>query len=232
MELARTAGVSASAASQHLKLMREAGLVLGDVDGRRRIYRLSADMVGLVQRAAARLLGDAPEPPQDHPSDALVALARQRARTWPQLDELNMLISFRVERLVSAMHKETQRISAQVGLSVGELHALGAIAALGPPYETSPTELRKALWISLPGVGKRLDLLESRGMVERLPNPDDRRGQVVRLTERGKSALEATGVGTRNPSYRALVGMGREEKLALERTLRHWQEAMEYEAQI
>jgi DNA-binding transcriptional ArsR family regulator len=44
-ELAERAGVSQPAASQHLKVLRDAGLVEGRVDGRRRLYRV--DIEGL-----------------------------------------------------------------------------------------------------------------------------------------------------------------------------------------
>ncbi len=159
--------------------------------------------------------------------DPLEALARQRARTWPQLDALNVLISFRVERLVHAIHKEIQRTAASAGLSRGEMLALGAIGALGPPYETSPTELKRALWISLAGIGKRLDLLESRGLIERRPNPDDRRGQVVRVTRRGLDALRATRLGMTNPSYVALTHMPYDRRIELEELLRQWQRMTE-----
>jgi DNA-binding transcriptional ArsR family regulator len=42
-ELAERAGVSQPAASQHLKVLRDAGLVRGRVDGRRRLYRVDVD---------------------------------------------------------------------------------------------------------------------------------------------------------------------------------------------
>ena len=44
-ELARQTGVSQPAASQHLKVLRDAGLVRGRVDGRRRLYQV--DLQGL-----------------------------------------------------------------------------------------------------------------------------------------------------------------------------------------
>jgi DNA-binding transcriptional ArsR family regulator len=42
-ELAERAGLSQPAASQHLKVLRDAGLVRGRVDGRRRLYRVDMD---------------------------------------------------------------------------------------------------------------------------------------------------------------------------------------------
>jgi DNA-binding transcriptional ArsR family regulator len=51
-ELAKQTGVSQPAASQHLKVLRDAGLVRGRVEGRRRLYQV--DLQGL-QRLRAEL---------------------------------------------------------------------------------------------------------------------------------------------------------------------------------
>lgn len=42
-ELAERVGVSQPAASQHLKVLRDAGLIRGRVDGRRRLYRVDSE---------------------------------------------------------------------------------------------------------------------------------------------------------------------------------------------
>jgi DNA-binding transcriptional ArsR family regulator len=42
-ELAERLGVSQPAASQHLKVLKDAGLVHGRVDGRRRLYRVDLE---------------------------------------------------------------------------------------------------------------------------------------------------------------------------------------------
>lgn len=42
-ELAARVGVSQPAASQHLKVLRDAGLVRGRVDGRRRLYQVDSE---------------------------------------------------------------------------------------------------------------------------------------------------------------------------------------------
>lgn len=47
-DLAETAGLSKSAASQHLKLLRDAGLVTVRVDGNRRLYRADLGRVAEV----------------------------------------------------------------------------------------------------------------------------------------------------------------------------------------
>ena len=42
-DLAERVGLSQPAASQHLKVLRDAGLVRGRVDGRRRLYRVDVE---------------------------------------------------------------------------------------------------------------------------------------------------------------------------------------------
>jgi DNA-binding transcriptional ArsR family regulator len=49
-ELAERVGLSQPAASQHLKVLREAGLVRGRVDGRRRLYRVDLDGLERLRR--------------------------------------------------------------------------------------------------------------------------------------------------------------------------------------
>ena len=49
-ELAGRVGVSQPSASQHLKVLREAGLVRGRVDGRRRLYRVDAEALERLRR--------------------------------------------------------------------------------------------------------------------------------------------------------------------------------------
>ena len=67
-ELARRTGLSQPAASQHLKVLRDAGLVRGRVDGRRRLYRVDLEGLERLRREldtywgpALRALKDAAE---------------------------------------------------------------------------------------------------------------------------------------------------------------------------
>jgi DNA-binding transcriptional ArsR family regulator len=71
-ELAAAAGLSRSAASQHLKLLREAGLVHARVDATRRLYRADIERVAEV----ASLLDDF----WATPLERFKALAEQRRR--------------------------------------------------------------------------------------------------------------------------------------------------------
>lgn len=57
-ELARAADLSPSAASPHLKLLRETGLMHVRVDAKRRLYRVDAERLREVRAALDELWGD------------------------------------------------------------------------------------------------------------------------------------------------------------------------------
>jgi DNA-binding transcriptional ArsR family regulator len=58
-ELAERAGLSQPAASQHLKVLRDAGLVRGRVDGRRRLYRVDGEGLERLRRELDAFWGPA-----------------------------------------------------------------------------------------------------------------------------------------------------------------------------
>jgi DNA-binding transcriptional ArsR family regulator len=58
-ELADRTGVSQPAASQHLKVLRDAGLVRGRVDGRRRLYRVDGEGLERLRRELDSFWGPA-----------------------------------------------------------------------------------------------------------------------------------------------------------------------------
>ena len=76
------------------------------------------------------------------------------------------------------------------GLSWGEYVVLAALRRAGPPYQMSPTALYGAVILSSGGITKRLDRLEQAGLVERIPDPADRRGGLVALTDKGRERVD------------------------------------------
>ena len=58
-ELASALPISRPAVSRHLRLLKEAGLVVEEPEGTRRVYRLHEDGVAAVQAYLARVWGDA-----------------------------------------------------------------------------------------------------------------------------------------------------------------------------
>ena len=90
------------------------------------------------------------------------------------------------------MRDHMNPLFAQAGLQPGEFDVLATLRRSGKPYLLSPTQLYEALMISSGGMTNRLDRLERAGLVERRPDPDDRRGKLIALTDAGKRVIDDT----------------------------------------
>ncbi|HEX2036570.1 MAG TPA: MarR family transcriptional regulator [Chloroflexota bacterium] len=66
-----------------------------------------------------------------------------------------------------------------------ELHA-------APQHRLRQSDLLRAVVLTRSGISRLVDRLEAAGLVCRQPNPDDRRGDLVVLTEAGRAALRRT----------------------------------------
>jgi DNA-binding MarR family transcriptional regulator len=117
----------------------------------------------------------------------------QWARERPELPALPMAV---FGRLADAAERVTRDhmdpLFAQSGLQRGEFDVLATLRRSGAPYRLSPTQLYGALMISSGGMTNRLDRLENAGLVERHPDPGDRRGKLIALTENGKRVVDET----------------------------------------
>lgn len=72
----------------------------------------------------------------------------------------------------------------------------------------------------------RIDLLEARGLIERLPDPADRRGTRVRLTGAGRELVDAVVSTHLETEVNLLSGLSTSEREELSRLLATWTRAM------
>ncbi|QGZ41418.1 MarR family winged helix-turn-helix transcriptional regulator [Pseudoduganella flava] len=79
---------------------------------------------------------------------------------------------------------------ARFGLQKGEFDVIATLRRSGTPYELTPTDLYEGLLMTSSAMTSRLDRLERAGLVERHPDPQDRRGVRVRLTEKGLAVID------------------------------------------
>lgn len=110
--------------------------------------------------------------------------------------------------------------SQRLGLNSGELLVLDALFRLGAPYEASPAQLKSHFFISFAGIGKRLVRLEAQGLIERRINHADRRAQIVRLTDAGRSLLHQPTPDCEAPHVRAMERMTSEQQRRLAELLK------------
>lgn len=108
----------------------------------------------------------------------------------PDLDTSPMGVIGRISRISRHLDHLLQRNYTRFNLNGGEFDVLASLRRSGYPYQLTPTELFNSLMLSSGAMTNRLDRLEEAGLIKRLPNPDDRRGILVRLTEQGIELMD------------------------------------------
>jgi DNA-binding MarR family transcriptional regulator len=123
--------------------------------------------------------------------DEVDRLVAAWARERPDLDVRPLEVLSRVTRLARHLDRARRTAFAAHGLEVWEFDVLAALRRAGRPYALSPGRLLEQTMVTSGTMTNRVDRLESRGLVQRLPDPADRRGVRVRLTPRGKDRVDA-----------------------------------------
>jgi DNA-binding MarR family transcriptional regulator len=111
-------------------------------------------------------------------------------RELPDLDLATEGIVERIQKINKYLDRAMNETLAQFNLDRGEWRLLGALRRSGPPYRQSPGYLAEDLGLSSGAMTNRLDRLEAAGLVRRLPDPDDRRGLKIELTDTGWQAWQ------------------------------------------
>ncbi|HET6380195.1 MAG TPA: MarR family transcriptional regulator [candidate division Zixibacteria bacterium] len=106
-------------------------------------------------------------------------------RELPDLDLQTEGVVERIQKLNKYLDRALNDTLAGIGLDRGEWWLLGALRRSGPPYRRSPGHLAQEMGLSSGAMTNRLDRLEERGLVRRLPDPNDRRSLQVELTDAG-----------------------------------------------
>jgi DNA-binding MarR family transcriptional regulator len=154
--------------------------------------------------------------PRDH-VDKIVA---QWRRERPDLDASPLGLFGRLLRIAHVADGALGKEVARYGIQSGWFDLLAALRRTGTPYELNPTELTRATLLSSGGMTKRLDRLEEAGLVERRPDPDDRRGTLVRLTRRGKRVIDRALEAHLANEERLLASLSATDRRALDALLR------------
>ena len=120
--------------------------------------------------------------------DRLVdAWRRQR----PDLDVGPLTVLSRIGRIARRLDLARRRSFAEHGLEQWEFDVLAALRRAGEPFELTPSALLRETLVSSGTMTNRVDRLLERGSVDRMPDPRDRRGVLVRLTPPGRERVDA-----------------------------------------
>jgi DNA-binding MarR family transcriptional regulator len=159
--------------------------------------------------AAARALRDE--------VDVLVAQWKQER---PDLDPSPLEVFSRVSRIALLANRERSEAFEAHGLERWEFDVLAALRRAGSPYALSPGALIRATLVTSATMTHRVDKLVTAGLVTRGPDPDDRRGVLVALTDGGRTRVDAALSTLVAAEERLLDGVSKADRRELAALLR------------
>ena len=124
------------------------------------------------------------------PTDEVDRITQAWQRERPDLDVTPLQVLSRVTRLARHLDLARRQAFAAHALETWEFDVLAALRRAGAPYSLSPGQLGTETLVTSGTMTNRIDRLEQRGLVRREPDPSDRRGVRVVLTETGRTTVD------------------------------------------
>lgn len=153
---------------------------------------------------------------RDEVDDLVAAWRDQR----PDLDVAPLQVLSRVSRLARHLDIARRGAFAAHGLESWEFDVLSALRRAGPPFQLTPGTLLRATLVTSGTMTNRIDRLAAAGLVSREPDPRDRRGVLVTLSDRGREATDAALTDLLERENALLSRLGPEQRQALAELLR------------
>ena len=160
-------------------------------------------------------------------ADQVDRLVEAWGRERPDLDLSPMEVLSRVTRLSHHLDQLRRSTFTAHGVEPWEFDVLAALRRAGAPYELSPGRLTRETLVTSGTMTNRVDRLLARGLVDRLPDPEDRRGVLVRLTAAGRDTVDGALAGLLEREQGLLAALGSTDRTRLATLLRALSQSLE-----
>ncbi|MAB13535.1 MarR family winged helix-turn-helix transcriptional regulator [Parvibaculum sp.] len=117
-------------------------------------------------------------------------LLSEQASNWPEVDTPAHRLVIRLLRLQGLMRQVANVQIRKFGLSGVEVDALATLRKMSTDEPVRPSVLSRHLLITSGGMTRALKSLSEKGLIELMPDAEDKRGKNIRLTEKGKALSE------------------------------------------
>ena len=152
--------------------------------------------------------------------DGVDQILAQWRKERPDLDHSPIGVVGRVSRLARELERRLEPVYREHGLEPGWHDLLATLRRNGPPFRMRPTDLTSTLMLTSSGTTKRLDRLEAAGLIAREPDPGDRRGTLIALTDKGRELIDGLTPQHLANEDRLLAALAPDERAALAALLR------------
>jgi DNA-binding MarR family transcriptional regulator len=155
-------------------------------------------------------------------ADGVDGILRQWARERPDLDTSPMAIVGRISRIGKKIDPLLSSVFRKFGLEQWSFDVLATLRRSGHPYELTPTQLFSSLMLTSGAITHRTDGLVKAGLVQRTPDPSDRRGVRVKLTALGLAKINEAVTAHVENERRILRHLSKQERSLLISLLRRF----------
>jgi DNA-binding MarR family transcriptional regulator len=148
---------------------------------------------------------------RDEVDELVEAWQRERA----DLDLAPVEVFSRISRLSHHLDRARRSAFTAQGIEPWEFDVLAALRRAGQPYELTPGRLIRETLVTSGTMTNRVDRLAARGLVQRSPDPADRRGVLVGLTAAGRKTVDAAFEELLGRESQLLESLGADDRVQL-----------------
>jgi DNA-binding MarR family transcriptional regulator len=123
-------------------------------------------------------------------TDSVDRIIEAWARSDPRVDARPLEVVGRLLLCAGYLERAIAAALDPFGLSFGDFDVINTLRRRGEEQGTKPRDLARSSLVTSGAMTSRLDRIERAGLVARTPDPTDRRGVLVHLTERGERLAE------------------------------------------
>jgi len=164
--------------------------------------------------------------------DRIEQLLEQWKRERPDLDASPMGILGRLMILGRLANRGVEEVLRPHKLTVPEFDVLAVLRRCGPPFRQSVSVLCAYSLLSSGAMTNRVDRLEQKGLIQREPNPEDRRGVLVALTSKGRELIDKLVAERLQEAHERISVLSAKERRQLETLLTHFLAALQDKEEI
>lgn len=148
-------------------------------------------------------------------ADRVSDYLQQWREARPDLDVGPMGVVGRISRANELAGRATRAYFSSHGLQAGEFDVLATLRRSGAPFTLTPGELAESTMVSSAAITNRLSRLETKGLLRRRTDPDNRRNVLVALTKDGLDLVEQVVEGHLENERRLLAPLTPQEQTQL-----------------
>ena len=164
--------------------------------------------------------------------DEIDRVLHQWAKARPDLDVSSVGIISRLARLRAILDEEQEAVFAEHGITNPTFTTLVTLVRVNSPGGISQRRLANEMRLTPGTVSARVDRLVADGLVARTPDPADKRGSLVTLTDRGREVFDAAVPAHLANQVRLLGSLTPDEQATLAGLLRKLLVAFEGSAEL